>query len=240
MTIYPKIINIDIKKALKNIPIIILSIFFLNNTGNQVDLPQSLPEVTVDATGKTNMSIPIELPVSNGLKPDLSLVYNSNTENGFFGIGWQMPNLATITRDESLGVHYEANDGFTASFGGKLVKIADGTYRTQVETNSKFEPSGTCGSGPCQWKVTDKSGIIYYFGYTTDSRVEVLNLPTGKSGSVKIWVLNKVEDENGNFYTISYTEDITSGFYYPQKITYSDKTIEFTLSTRSDSKTQEL
>ncbi|MCB1193769.1 MAG: hypothetical protein KDK90_25255 [Leptospiraceae bacterium] len=199
---------------LKNILIIILSIFFLSNTGNQVDLSQSLPKVTVDANGKANMSISIELLVSNGLKLDLSLVYNSNTENGFFGIGWQMPSLATITRDESLGAHYEANDGFIASFGRKLVKIADGTYRTQVETNSKFEPSGTCDSGPCQCKVTDKSGINYYFGYTTDSKIEAPNLPTGKSGSAKIWTLNKVEDENGNFYTISYTEDITSGFYY--------------------------
>lgn len=62
MTIYPKIINIYIKKALKNIPIIILSIFFLSNTGNQVDLPQFLPEITVDANGKANMVIDIELP----------------------------------------------------------------------------------------------------------------------------------------------------------------------------------
>ncbi|MCP5495092.1 MAG: hypothetical protein H7A23_11105 [Leptospiraceae bacterium] len=66
-----------------------------------------------------------------------------------------------------------------------------------------------------------------------DSRIETLNLPPGKSGSVKIWALNKVEDPNGNFYTISYTKD-ASGFYYPKTINYSDKTIEFTLSTRSD------
>ncbi|MCP5495669.1 MAG: hypothetical protein H7A23_14035 [Leptospiraceae bacterium] len=198
-----------------------------------MELPQSLPEVTVDANGKANMVIDIELPASNAFQPQVQLAYNSNTENGIFGVGWQMPSLHTISRLEVAGVHYDSEDRFISSLGGKLTSIQPLQAYSVTDGYSIFTPSGTCGVGPCQWTVTDKNGIKYYFGHTADSRIETLNLPTGKSGSVKIWALNKVEDPNGNFYTISYTKD-TSGFYYPKTINYSDKTIEFTLSTRSD------
>ncbi|MCB1192047.1 MAG: hypothetical protein KDK90_16495, partial [Leptospiraceae bacterium] len=228
-------LNHYIKKTLGTIFAILLSIPLLSNTGTQVELPQSLPEVTVGANGKANMVIDIELPVSNAFQPNVQLAYNSNTQNGIFGVGWQMPSLHTISRLELAGVHYDSDDRFVSSLGGKLQKLTTGNYRNQIENESYnlFVPSGTCGVGPCQWTVADKNGTKYYFGHTADSRIETLNLPPGKSGSVKIWALNKVEDPNGNFYTITYTKD-ASGFYYPKTISYSDKTIEFTLSTRSD------
>ncbi|MCB1194137.1 MAG: hypothetical protein KDK90_27115 [Leptospiraceae bacterium] len=126
-----------------------------------------MPEVTVDATGKANMVIEITLPVSNAFQPNIQLAYNSNTQNGIFGIGWQMPSLRFISRDESAGVHYDFDDRFVSSLGGKLQKLTNGNYRNQVENESYnlFVPSETCGVGPCQWTVTDKNGTKYYFGY---------------------------------------------------------------------------
>ena len=62
--------------------------------------------------------------------------------------------------------------------GQRLVPVngdygADGTeYRTTFEEFSRVISSGTAGSGPEKFKVWKKSGEIFEYGYTADSRVE--------------------------------------------------------------------
>ena len=38
---------------------------------------------------------------------------------------------------------------------------------------------------------------------------------------VLVWALKKVTDLNGNYFTVTYHNDITNGEYYPQQIDYT-------------------
>ncbi|MBU6462903.1 MAG: VCBS repeat-containing protein [Bradyrhizobium sp.] len=189
----------------------------------------------VSPTGAATYSIPIALPPGTaGMTPTLSLEYNSQGGNGLLGIGWSLAGLPTVTRcPQTLaqdgvtgGINFDSNDRFCLD-GQRLVAVtgtygADGTeYRTEVETFSKILSHGSSGSGPAWFEVHTKSGQVMQFGNTTDSRI----LAQGKS-SARIWTVNRVADTKGNYYTVSYVNDLTPyGQFYPVEIDYGGNSV---------------
>ena len=76
----------------------------------------------VNPDGSFSQKIPIVIPPgTNGMQPNLSLVYNSNAGNGIMGIGWNLVGLPYITRDTRFPVEYQGKDQYLGS-NGRLVK----------------------------------------------------------------------------------------------------------------------
>jgi hypothetical protein len=193
----------------------------------------SLPgQFSVSETGAATYAIPIEVPPGvAGMEPKLALVYNSQSGNGLYGVGWSLSGLSAITRCPQTmaqdgargGVKYDLNDRYCLD--GQRLILVSGTeggngaeYRTERESFSKIvaytDPANT--GGPAKFLVKTKAGLTMEYGYTADSRIEA----QGKS-VVREWAVNKISDSKENYMTFSYVDDSINGFYYPVEISYS-------------------
>jgi len=119
------------------------------------------------------------------------------------------------------GVNYNGEDRFAIN-GQRLMAVkgdygADGTtYRTEIDSWTRYYSQGNCGSGPCSFIAYTKTGDLLEFGTSDNARV----LAQGKP-EVNIWAGNKHTDKNGNYLTIDYVNDTAIGEYYPVGIDYT-------------------
>lgn len=61
-------------------------------------------------SGAAATNIPITVPPGKkGMAPNISLIYNSNSLNGWIGIGWGL-NMGAIQRNTKRGVCYTCDD----------------------------------------------------------------------------------------------------------------------------------
>ncbi|TGK07947.1 hypothetical protein EHO59_07590 [Leptospira semungkisensis] len=204
---------------------------FQSITGSLV--PQDLPQLRATPVGSLATSVEIVLPPgTKGIIPQLSLSYSSDGTNGLVGVGWNLEGIHSISRDPSFGVNYDGSDDFISSQAGQLLDVSGNrtTFHSRKESWIKYVPQGICGDGPCSWLATDRDGTQYTFGSTSDSRIEAL----GKNGSIRTWALSQVRDPFGNGYNITYIEDSTNGEYYPNQISYQNRTVQFLYEDRTD------
>ena len=186
-------------------------------------------KMSVGQDGSANYSVPLSLPPGRGgLKPSLSLSYNSSSGIGYLGVGWSISGLQSISRcrpiiptdGTSKAEPMSAEEKFCLN-GSRLIVVSGeygesgAEYRTEKDQISRVRSYGSKGSGPEYFKVWSKSGRVLEFGNTVDSRVS----PSGES-SVSSWSLNKVSDEFGNAYTITYHFDDAMGEQYLDNIEY--------------------
>jgi RHS repeat-associated protein len=180
----------------------------------------------VNATGGAQYSFPINVcPGVGGMVPGLTVGYNSHAGEGLLGLGWTLSGLSGITRAPSdlyhetdiNNIQFNANDHFTLD-GQRLIAVSSSEYRTEIETFSRITAYGTAGN-PSYFIVETKDGRTLEYGNTTDSRIEA----QGRSEGL-IWNLNKITDKNGNYITITYYENNTSGENYPLSINYTGTT----------------
>jgi len=103
----------------------------------------------VSPSGAATYAIPIMVPPgTNGMQPNLSLVYNSQGGNGMLGMGWGIGGLSVIHRCGSSialdntkgGVYYDNRDNFCLN-GERLIAIDGTEYRTQHESWQKIVAS---------------------------------------------------------------------------------------------------
>jgi hypothetical protein len=119
------------------------------------------------------------------------------------------------------GVLFDANDRLCLD-GQRLIAIsgtygADGTeYRTEIESFAKVISRGTAGSGPAWFEVWTKSGQRLELGNSTDSRLLVFGGATARS-----WLVNKVAENKGDSFTVTYVNDTANGQAYPSRIDYT-------------------
>ncbi len=219
-------------------------------------------EFAVNGNGGATYTVPIEVPPgTNGVQPNLSLVYNSQQGNGLLGVGWELAGLSAIARCGKTiatdgvrgGVDFNNDDRFCFD-GQRLMAVsgnygANGTeYRTERETWVRVISHTESGkNGPRSFTVTTKDGHQMEFGNTDDSRI----LARGRSdGAVRVWALNKISDRNGNFVDVSYQEDasrvrrsISRAFlgYYPTAVRYTgnsnvtpQRLVKFEYENRND------
>lgn len=188
----------------------------------------------VNPDGSFSHSIQIKIPDgARGVQPALSLVYNSNQKNGIAGSGWSLAGFPCVTRDNSFQLNYDANDRFIGP-NGRLIKVDD-YYHHEDENYSKLKASEATVSGPFSWIEYKPDGTRFFYGTSENSRIYAIDRP----GAVRVWALEKVQDINGNSYSIEYTHE--KGQYYPSRIIYTigkgisrHRSIEFEYEERPD------
>ncbi|WP_183580635.1 FG-GAP-like repeat-containing protein [Mucilaginibacter sp. X5P1] len=184
--------------------------------------------------GAATYSIPFVLsPGTCGTAPNLAITYSSQSNNGLLGYGWNLQGLSAITRasqtyaqDGNLtGISLSNTDRF--ALDGQRMVLKDpaaiygndgAVYITEQQTFSKIIETDADFGGvkaPSYFIVKTKSGLTMEYGNTDDSKIRL-------NGSVPIyWLINKVTDTKGNYYTITYNTDKVTGEYYPDHMDYT-------------------
>ena len=203
-----------------------------------------------------NYEIPLNLPEGiSGVKPNLSLTYNSNGGNGYLGVGWSINGAnSIITRcsqnklidgqSHKFGINYDENDRFCLD-GQRLISDLgvftqtdygkDGTeYKTRIDIYSKIISHETYNQGGPKWfEVMSKDGSIYKYGLYkgeegSGSAYLIVN------GRKAFWRLSQIEDRYHNKINFHYKTDYKKGESYISKITYAHNSIEFVYENRKD------
>ncbi|MDP3912944.1 MAG: FG-GAP-like repeat-containing protein [Bacteroidota bacterium] len=184
---------------------------------------------SVSPSGAAAYEIPIKVaPGTGGMTPQLSIEYSSQGSDGLLGVGFSISGLSAISRSPNSikdgvisPVNLDGNDKFSLD-GNRLISVsgsygANNTeYRTENNSFSKIISYTTTSTRPESFVVYTKSGLIYEYGKTTDSKFKGQN-----SEHVIYWLLNRVSDTKGNYYTISYIQDRANGAYKPDRIDYT-------------------
>lgn len=194
---------------------------------------------SVTSSGSATYNIKIEIPPGiKGYEPSLSFGYNSTSQNGLLGVGWNLNGFSKITRVRKIiaidgvdgDITYTSADRF--ALNGKRLLVMTGAYgapgsvyRTEIDNWDQVVASDSAGSGPQSFTVRQPNGEILVFGGTQDSRVPV---STG-DGTVREWLLSSQTDRNGNLISYSYSLDpMNSGQpgtqVYPVEISYGANT----------------
>lgn len=221
---------------------LILLINFMYAEGQDVPYPDKIyggsengivgsitDEFDVTPTGQFAYRVPINIPGGTaGMTPSLSIVYNSTPKNGLLGIGFDLAGLSMINRAPA-NIHKDGKAGFvnfssTDKFmldGQRLclIKTVNGENEYRCETNptSKIVAHGNDMDNPTGFTLYAKSGHTYEYTANTG------NL-TRSASDVLFWLLTKVSDIKGNYYTISYDRDDANGEYWPVRIDYTGNT----------------
>ena len=169
--------------------------------------------VDVGLMGAAVYTIPIELPAGiNGMQPSLAVTYNSQAGNGLLGWGWDLTGISAITRAGTTLYHdgYMSGADFNDDrfyLDGQRLMVVSGNYgangaeyKTELDGMAKIV-SYTCDTtnGPAKFKVWTANGLIMEYGGTSESRIGLR-----QQHDVCLWLLNRVEDRNGNYMTYHY------------------------------------
>lgn len=183
--------------------------------------------------GSANYTVPIELPSGiNSFIPNISLNYNSMSGNGLLGVGWNLSAISAISRDNNnytidgnaKDKSITQNDKLNLD-GQNLVNVVNTTlvcdyeFQTRIGNNQKVIPHGCDASGYSWFEVKNTSGVIVEYGNTTDSKIKY-----GTSNLISNWLINKVTDPNGNYYTYHY--NTYNGENYLEKIKFTGNTVQ--------------
>lgn len=181
-------------------------------------------------TGTASFSIPIEVPAGRKeMDPGLALNYRSGLQNSWLGVGWDLE-VGSIQRNLK-NLDY-GSDNYQLKIGGAtadIISIGEGEYRYKIE--GEFlriqRVTSPAPAGEPYWIVTNKSGIRYFFGRTSASRQD----NPDKQGDTKNiqnifkWCLDRVEDLNGNYISITYNKNPGNSGYkgeiYLSQIAYT-------------------
>jgi YD repeat-containing protein len=197
-------------------------------------------------SGSLGYEYKIEVPPgTNGLKPDISIRYNSHSAKGkagWVGAGWEIP-LSYIQRNIQYTRKDTSDDTFELYLDGAkhdLVYVAsENRWHTKNESYLKIEKKtggqNTLGE---YWVVTDKDGTEYRFGYNPASENLVQSSDASFSPYVWRWSLERIHDPNDNCICFNYIED--QGSVYLDNIKYNscnndgNRVIQFIRESKPD------
>jgi RHS repeat-associated protein len=202
-----------------------------NPTGSSSEVGITEGDLAVTLSGAATYSIPIAVPPGiNGIVPQISLTYNSQSGNGTAGYGWNLSGISSISRipatkfhDNTIdGVDFNAMDRF--ALDGQRLIVKGGTtnvyganntvYETENFSNIKItsygiHPSGA-NYGPAYFKVEYPDGSKAFYGNSTDSR------------SITEWSITYFENAQG--VRIGYTYNLTNNLLDISSIKYGTLT----------------
>lgn len=204
-------------------------------------------EFSVSPSGAATYSVPIAVPPGvAGVAPQVSLSYSSQGGNGMMGIGWDLDAASAITRcprttatDDFFGsVNLDSGDRFCLD-GQRLINVsgsygaAGSVYRSEIDNFNRVTANGaaagSAANGPESFTVHAKDGTVLYYGATADSRIEAQGRTV-----VAAWLLNRMQDANGNAIDYLYDEDNASGHWRLRSISYANRSVQFSYETRPD------
>ena len=183
---------------------------------------------TANQKGDGTLDFPITVPPGrNGLQPALSVSYNNNGSSGVAGYGWDIA-IPYIAVDTKFGIpEYDmAKETESYLLNGEelmlkngddlylphrnatnILRVGNGVFYPKVE--GSFSKIQRVGSNPqnYSWVLKDKSGMTYYYGITPAGRFS----SGTDSGNIAKWMLEKVEDKNGNYIQYEYTTKTYTG-----------------------------
>jgi len=191
------------------------------------------------ATGALTESIKIDVPPGrNGMQPDVSLKYNSQSgEDSIVGYGWtvSIPYIQRLNKTGSQDLYY--NPYFTSSFDGELATTSTTSYGAKFDEGN-FNAYSFVNN---VWTMYDKNGTRYTFGASDNAQQNA----SASSTIIYKWMLQEIRDTNNNYVRYIYTKD--SGQIYPAQILYTGNggidgifSVDFTKSSRSDTYTNYL
>ena len=201
--------------------ILFLHIIFANTMSAQINtnLPVGTIPGAIDVSpmGAATYTIPIEVvPGTQGVQPNLSIVYNSYGGMGLLGMKWNLAGLSVISRcgqtnyydGNVTAIKFNGNDRFALD-GARLLSVNgnygnDGTeYATEVEDFTRIVSYGGGTTGvPEYFKAFTGNGIVVEYGYTTLAKQK---LGSGNN-SILCWYIDKITDDNGNYMTFHYNQ----------------------------------
>lgn len=188
-------------------------------------------DYSVNADGSFSYNVPIQVPPGiNGMQPNIALTYNSNRRNGVVGWGWALGGQSMVSRCRATmlkdGHPSSINNGSDYKFcldGQRLVEIAPGEYRTEVESFRVIKTEGGTAKVPSGWTVTMNDGDVYTYGNlvagqnTGPNNAKVFD----GSGDTQQWYLRKKQDVVGNAMTYHYDSTIATGEHRISHIEYT-------------------
>lgn len=167
---------------------------------------------SVSESGAATYTIPFDLPDGlDGIRPDLGLVYNSQSGNGVAGMGVSIYGLSSITRSmrdisrdgSTKGILYTDADVYSID-GTRIIQLNENDYRPENQPTVYIQKFG---SGTSQtFRASLPNGCIAYYEYKATA-----NVPYA-------WYLSKMEYANGNVIYYNYTTD--NGCVYLSKVSY--------------------
>lgn len=193
----------------------------------------TIGDVDVSPGGEAKYSINISVPPGiNRLTPQLALAYGHRQKETMSGIGWGIAGLSEINRCAKtraqdtwpksvvlISSDRYCRDGVQLRLTSGTYGVSGSTYRTEVDTASRYTAYGTAGNGPAWFKLEDKNGLIYEYGNSSDSRIE--SLASGWTTTAITWALSKIKDRQGNEVVFTYYEDSApNGGHRISSITY--------------------
>ena len=219
--------------------------FLIGLTAMLLSLPVSMAQDTTivvgaiagsggaSGLGGALYSIPIQAPEGlGGMKPSVSIAYNSQGSNGLLGWCWDLQGVSSITRIGTTQYHdgnmsgVDFDDDRFALDGQRLISIEGnyGEHRTEyrMETDGMARiVSYTCDTtiGPAYFKVWLPNGNIAYYGNTWSSRIGLK-----QRNEVCVWLLNRLEDRNGNYMDYHYIRGDTNYDLY--SISYGGNSLQ--------------
>ncbi|MFZ1689320.1 MAG: FG-GAP-like repeat-containing protein, partial [Flavobacteriales bacterium] len=190
----------------------------------------------VSAMGTATYSIPIQMaPGTNGMVPEVAIVYDSRSANGFLGYGWNISGLSAIARAGRDPYH----DGTTSPIGfasedrfvldGQRLVCTSGSYGSVGSTydteNASFAAVTllSVGGGNEEFyffRVVTKDGMTLEYGLDWNSKIL-----SASGEAVLIWRLNRKMDAFGNY--IDYRYSGNSGDSWLTEIRYTGNLYAF-------------
>ena len=189
--------------------------------------------VDVSPMGAATYTVPIEVvPGTQGMQPNLSIVYNSFGGMGLLGMKWNLTGLSAITRcgqtpyydnGNITAIQFNSNDRFALD-GDRLHRLNSGVYgaiggeyATEIENFTRIVSyDGTSGHPEYFLAYTDDGTIVEY-GNGNNSKQRISNVNTYSLA----WYVSKITDANGNYMRFYYKPTTYNGEILIDSISYT-------------------
>jgi RHS repeat-associated protein len=191
--------------------------------------------------GAYTRTIPIAVPPFHGIEPRLALSYNSQSGNGFVGVGWGLAGFSTIQRaGRGRGApSYNDTDLFFLD-GMELIPCAPGSqspsctnpddsgsgtyYSTRIESFARIKRDTSAN----RWALWRKDG-----SRVTYDAVYTVGTPAQGFSKVFRWGISRVEDTHTNAVDYAWSCD-PGADCYPDRVTYNGATVTLLRELRPD------
>lgn len=215
-------------------------------------LAPTLGQFRVSEAGSATYNIPIELPAGiTGVKPSVSLGYNSQTPRTNVALGWSLSAASSISRcrqtkaqdGQFKGITFSDDDRYCLD-GQRLIKLDTNlsipgfvtlaAYETEIKSYQTIIKVRHDETGRDMFVIRGKDGSYKYYGGTENSEVTITD--SNDETQVLTWLIHTVQDNLLNDdTTISYTytteasnsNQLGAGERVISQIQYSGNTVSF-------------